>query len=50
MATLNEQFGTSAEFDDPKGGIFCGSSCPTALNAMKLYQAALAKALRSIRA
>jgi 2-aminoadipate transaminase len=43
MATLNEQFGTSAEFDDPKGGIFLWVKLPDSVDTMKLYQAALAK-------
>ena len=30
METLNEQFGTAAEFDDPRAASSCGSSCPTA--------------------
>jgi 2-aminoadipate transaminase len=42
MATLNEQFGTSAEFDDPKGGIFLWVKLPDNVDTMKLYQAALA--------
>ena len=29
MEALAAQFGTAAEFDDPKGGIFLGSSCRT---------------------
>jgi 2-aminoadipate transaminase len=42
MATLNEQFGTSAEFDDPKGGIFLWVKLPDGVDTMKLYQVALA--------
>jgi len=41
METLNEQFGTAAEFDDPKGGIFLWVKLPDSVDAMKLYQAAL---------
>jgi 2-aminoadipate transaminase len=43
MATLNEQFGTSAEFDDPKGGIFLWVKLPDGVDTVKLNQAALAK-------
>jgi 2-aminoadipate transaminase len=42
MASLNEQFGTSAEFDDPKGGIFLWVKLPDSVDTMKLYQSALA--------
>src|SRR3954454_19988317 len=42
MESLNEQFGTAAEFDDPKGGIFLWVKLPDAVDTMKLYQAALA--------
>ncbi len=41
METLNEQFGTAAEFDDPKGGIFLWVKLPDTVDTMKLYQAAL---------
>jgi 2-aminoadipate transaminase len=41
METLDEQFGTSAEFDDPKGGIFLWVKLPDNVDTMKLYQAAL---------
>src|SRR3954447_14995901 len=41
METLNEQFGTTAEFDDPKGGIFLWVKLPDNVDTMKLYQAAL---------
>ena len=41
METLNEQFGTAAEFDDPKGGIFLWVKLPDSVDTMKLYQAAL---------
>jgi 2-aminoadipate transaminase len=42
METLNEQFGTSAEFWDPKGGIFLWVKLPDQVDTLKLYQAALA--------
>jgi 2-aminoadipate transaminase len=42
MAALNEQFGTAAEFEDPKGGIFLWVKLPDAVDTMKLNQAALA--------
>ncbi len=42
MDALNEQFGTAAEFDDPKGGIFLWVKLPDAVDTMKLYQAGLA--------
>jgi 2-aminoadipate transaminase len=41
METLNEQFGTAAEFDDPKGGIFLWVKLPDNVDTMRLYQAAL---------
>jgi 2-aminoadipate transaminase len=41
MESLNEQFGTAAEFDDPKGGIFLWVKLPDNVDSMKLYQAAL---------
>ena len=42
MEALNEQFGTAAEFDDPKGGIFLWVKLPDNVDTLKLYQAALA--------
>src|SRR5262250_1285211 len=42
MAALNEQFGTTAEFDDPKGGIFLWVKLPDQVDTLKLYQSALA--------
>jgi 2-aminoadipate transaminase len=42
MESLNEQFGTSAEFEDPKGGIFLWVKLPDNVDTLKLYQAALA--------
>ena len=42
MEALNEQFGTSAEFVDPKGGIFLWVKLPDHIDTLKLYQAALA--------
>jgi 2-aminoadipate transaminase len=41
MEALNEQFGTSAEFEDPKGGIFLWVKLPDNVDTLKLYQAAL---------
>jgi 2-aminoadipate transaminase len=42
MDALNEQFGTAAEFDDPKGGIFLWVKFPDQVDTLKLYQAGLA--------
>jgi 2-aminoadipate transaminase len=42
MEALNEQFGTSAEFEVPAGGIFLWVKLPDNVDALKLYQAALA--------
>jgi 2-aminoadipate transaminase len=42
MESLTEHFGTAAEFDDPKGGIFLWVKLPDGVDAMKLYQPALA--------
>jgi len=42
MEALNEQFGTSVEFEDPKGGIFLWVKLPGHVDTLKLYQAALA--------
>jgi len=42
MESLNEQFGTAAEFEEPKGGIFLWVKLPDQVDTMKLYQAALA--------
>jgi 2-aminoadipate transaminase len=42
MEALNEQFGTSAEFDAPEGGIFLWVKLPDHVDTLKLYQAALA--------
>lgn len=41
MDALNEQFGTAAEFEEPKGGIFLWVKLPDNVDAMQLYQAAL---------
>jgi 2-aminoadipate transaminase len=41
MDALNEQFGTAAEFEDPKGGIFLWVKLPDSVDTMKLYQSAL---------
>ncbi len=42
MEALNEHFGTAAEFEEPKGGIFLWVKLPDHVDTMKLYQAALA--------
>lgn len=42
MEALGEQFGTAAEFDVPKGGIFLWVKLPDNVDTLKLYQAALA--------
>jgi 2-aminoadipate transaminase len=42
MEALNEQFGTVAEFEEPKGGIFLWVKLPDHVDTLKLYQAALA--------
>jgi len=41
MAALNEHFGTSAEFDAPKGGIFIWVKLPPAVDTSALAQAAM---------
>jgi 2-aminoadipate transaminase len=38
---LNEQFGTAAEFEDTKGGMFLWVKLPDNVDTMKLYQPAL---------
>ncbi len=42
MESLTEHFGTAAEFDDPKGGIFLWVKLPDGVDTMKLYEPALA--------
>src|SRR5712675_1093611 len=42
MEALNEHFGTSAEFEDTKGGIFLWVKLPDNVDTLKLYQSALA--------
>jgi 2-aminoadipate transaminase len=42
VAALNEQFGTTAEFDYPPGGIFLWVKLPDTVDTMKLRDAALA--------
>jgi 2-aminoadipate transaminase len=42
MDALAEHFGTAAEFDDPKGGIFLWVKLPDNVDTLKLAQAALA--------
>jgi 2-aminoadipate transaminase len=41
MESLNEHFGTAAEFDDPKGGIFLWVKLPDSVDTLKLYESAL---------
>ena len=50
MDALNEQFGTAAEFDDPKGGIFLWVKLPDKVDTLKLYQRRSPPASPSIRA
>jgi 2-aminoadipate transaminase len=40
-AALDEQFGTAAEFDDPKGGIYLWVKLPDVVDTLALYRAAL---------
>ena len=42
MESLAEQFGTAAEFDEPKGGIFLWVKLPDEVDTLKLYRPALA--------
>jgi 2-aminoadipate transaminase len=42
MDSLAEHFGTAAEFDDPRGGIFLWVKLPDKVDTQKLYQPALA--------
>jgi 2-aminoadipate transaminase len=42
MEALNEQFGTAAEFEDPKGGIFLWVKLPDSVDTLKLFPVALA--------
>ena len=42
MEALNEQFGTAAEFEAPKGGIFLWVKLPDHVDTLRLYQSALA--------
>jgi 2-aminoadipate transaminase len=42
MESLAEQFGTAAEFEQPRGGIFLWVKLPDAVDTLKLAQAALA--------
>jgi 2-aminoadipate transaminase len=41
MEALNEQFGTAAEFEEPKGGIFLWVKLPDTVDTMKLFAPAL---------
>ena len=45
MEALAEQFGTAAEFDEPKGGIFLWVKLPDVVDTQKLAQAALAEGI-----
>src|SRR5437764_302013 len=42
MGALNEQFGTAAEFEDPKGGIFLWVKLPGQVDTQRLFAPALA--------
>jgi 2-aminoadipate transaminase len=42
MESLNEHFGTAAQFDEPEGGIFLWVKLPPEVDTAKLYQHALA--------
>ncbi|MGH6677627.1 MAG: PLP-dependent aminotransferase family protein [Bradyrhizobium sp.] len=42
MEAVNEQFGTAAEFEEPKGGIFLWVKLPDNVDTPRLYQSALA--------
>jgi 2-aminoadipate transaminase len=42
MEALDAHFGTAAEFEAPKGGIFLWVKLPDHVDTLKLYQAALA--------
>jgi 2-aminoadipate transaminase len=42
MESLNEHFGTAAEFDDTRGGIFLWVKLPDHVDTLRLYQPALA--------
>jgi 2-aminoadipate transaminase len=42
MEALEQHFGKSAQFDDPKGGIFLWVTLPESVDTAKLYQGALA--------
>jgi 2-aminoadipate transaminase len=41
MEALDEQFGTAAEFDDPRGGIFLWVKLPDQVDTLKLRQSAM---------
>jgi 2-aminoadipate transaminase len=41
MDALKQYFGSAAQFDDPKGGIFLWVKLPDGVDTMKLYQEAL---------
>jgi 2-aminoadipate transaminase len=46
MEALAEQFGTAAEFDPPKGGIFLWVKFPDSVDTVKLAQAAAAEGIQ----
>jgi 2-aminoadipate transaminase len=43
IEALNEQFGTAAEFEPPKGGIFLWVKLPDEVDTLRLYQRALTR-------
>ncbi len=45
MEVLAEQFGTAAEFDDPRGGIYLWVKLPDSVDTQELAQAALAEGI-----
>jgi 2-aminoadipate transaminase len=45
IAALAEQFGTAAEFEEPKGGIFLWLKLPDSVDTQKLSEVALAEGL-----
>lgn len=45
MEALAEQFGTAAEFDDPRGGIYLWVKLPDSVDTQELAQAALAEGI-----
>ena len=45
IGALAEQFGTAAEFEEPKGGIFLWLKLPDSVDTQKLAEVALAEGL-----